>query len=308
LKEPISTLELQWPKDAAEYSGHVKVEASDDLGVWREVTRAPVVNLQFGGEQLIRRRIECPTVNAKFLRVSWGDAPPKFTLSGIDVETAVNHVDVPRSYLLVKGLAAKEPGTYEFDFGAPLPVDRIDVQLPYANAVVRADILSRPNAGALWRSVAISNFYRLQNSAQEVRSAAVAVPVSGDRYWRVRLLANSTLSDAPGLRAGWVPHRIAFVATGSAPFQLAFGNAAAVSRSVPIGTLIPGWHESTQSSETLSIGTAEITHVHDLGGAAKLTAYQAAWRTWILWIALLIAVGLLTWMAYRLLQDMKRAQ
>jgi hypothetical protein len=304
----LSALELEWPEAAADFSGQIKLEASEDLGTWRELVRAPVVNLHFGGEQLVRARIECPPVQAKFLRLTWDETAPQFALTKIVAETAANRVDVVRSSLTVKGTAAQDPGVFDFDIGGPLPVDRVDLHLPYANAVVRAEVLSRSSTTAPWQSVVSGNFYRLQNGAQDVRNSVLTVPLHSDRYWRVKLLANSSLSQPPVLRVGWVPHRIVFIATGTAPFELTFGNSEAKVRSVPVGTLIPGWQDSTESSKTVRIGSADVMGVHELGGEKRLaTVHAPAWRTWTLWSALVIAVGLLAWMAYRLLQEMRRA-
>jgi hypothetical protein len=51
--EPLTTLRLAWPADAAEFSARVSVEASEDLAHWRTVARdAAIVNLHFGGQEL----------------------------------------------------------------------------------------------------------------------------------------------------------------------------------------------------------------------------------------------------------------
>jgi hypothetical protein len=52
---PLYALQLQWPDDAPDFTGSVRVESSDDLQSWHAVTGdAPVVNLHGSGAHLVQ--------------------------------------------------------------------------------------------------------------------------------------------------------------------------------------------------------------------------------------------------------------
>src|SRR5208337_1077571 len=87
--EVISALRLQWPEAASEYSGRVRVEASDDLASWRPVVAAaPIANLHASGQVLIENRAALAPTKAKFWRISWLGTAPTFELTSVLAEPA----------------------------------------------------------------------------------------------------------------------------------------------------------------------------------------------------------------------------
>jgi len=66
LDVPVSALRLEWPEDAADFAGRVKVEASDSLTGWRVVANgAPIANLHSTADRLVEQRVEFPPTQAK---------------------------------------------------------------------------------------------------------------------------------------------------------------------------------------------------------------------------------------------------
>jgi hypothetical protein len=302
LKVPIAALRLEWPQDAADFAGRVRVEASDSLGDWRVVaSSAPVANLHSNAERLVEQRVEFHPTQAKYWRLSWSGTAAPFMLTSLFGEPAKQSVDAQHASLKIAAIATKRAqGEFEYDLGGSLPVDRVNLELPDINTVVDVELLSRELPASPWHTVRRSGFYRLNGNGEELRNGPVSVMLNTDRHWLVRTdpkrggLGNT----APGLVVEWVPHEVVFVARGKGPFYIAYGNATAEPAAVSLAML----------PKNVAIAPASLSDARLLGGASRLqppaTAYP--WKTALLWAILVLGAGLLAFMAYRLSKDLSR--
>jgi hypothetical protein len=298
----VSALRLEWPQDAADFAGRVRVEASDSLSDWRVVTgAAPVANLHSSGERLVEQRVEFPATKARFWRLSWSGPAAPFVLTAVLGEPARQNVDARHTSLSVAAVSAQtHPGEFEYDLGATAPVDRVNLDLPDLNTVVDVELLSRERPQDAWHQVRRSGFYRLKSDGEELRNGPVSVAPTTDRYWLLRTdpkkggLGNS----APHLVVEWIPHEVVFVARGAGPFYLGYGSSVAEAAAVSLAVL----------PKNLAIVSASLSDP-DASGAATLLLPPAApfpWRTPLLWSVLIAGAGLLGGMAYRLSKDFSR--
>jgi hypothetical protein len=189
---------------------------------------------------------------------------------------------------------------FAFDLGSGFPVQQVDVELPEANSVVRLQILSPAARNDPWRPVTGGEFFRIQNGGAERRNDPVAVLVNCDRYWLVRLeQPQMTLgAAAPRLRVSWEKRELLFLARGSGPFLLAYGDSAAEAASTPLDALLG--HVTLQPA---ALGPARVS-----GGPERLAPPPRAlpWRMVILCSVLAAGVLLLGWMALRLSRELAR--
>jgi Protein of unknown function (DUF3999) len=294
----ISGLLLKWPNTASEYSGRVRVEASDDLGSWRTVAAAaPIANLHANGQALIENRVPLTPTMAKFWRLSWLGTAPAFELTSVLAELADGLVEPVRTVLEVLGTSdpASADG-YSFDLGAHAPVTRVNVLLPEANTVVGIELSSRRAPRDLWRPVTRAAFYRLKTPDGEQQNSPLEITTDGDRYWHARISGSGSLR--PGflrLHVEWVANEVTFLARGQGPFLLVYGSA----------TATPAETDLSQVPAALEIAAATVGSPQVLGGSIRLVAKPAAfpWIRAVLWSVLLLAVVLLAWMAYRLSRE-----
>ena len=290
LRVPVATMQLEWPDDAAEFAGRLKVDASGDLDTWRTVAEAaPVANLHSDGGRIVERQVDFPATQAKFWRLSWAGAAPTFTLTGVYAEPAAGRIDAPRSELAVRGTAAVgRPEETTFDLGAPLPVDRINFKLPEQNSIVQIELQSRAMPADPWISRGKHGFYRLQTRNGEMRNSPVAIATSPHRYWLARIDEDSRgLGDGPPqLEVAWIAHEIVFLARGRGPYQLAYGSAAVQ-------------HSDSMRSmpRDQRIVSATVGAEHELGGVARLKPAPPPfpWKSRLLWTALGLPVVLFVW-------------
>ena len=302
LDTPVSALRLEWPQDAADFAGRVKVEASDSLSDWRIVTgAAPIANLHSNAERLVEQWVEFSPTKARFWRLSWSGATAPFVLTSVLGEPAKQNVEARHTSLNVAATPAKTaPGEFEYDLGATVPVDRANLELPDINTVVDVELLSRERSQDAWHLVRRSGFYRLKSDGEELRNGPVSVAPTSDRYWLLRTdpKRGGLGAAAPHLVVEWVPHEVVFVARGVGPFSLAYGSTAAEAAAVSLAVL----------PTNVAIAAASLSSPESAGGDSLLQPPAAPfpWKTPLLWSVLIAGAGLLAWMAYRLSKDFSR--
>jgi hypothetical protein len=298
LDAAVSALVLGWSDAAADYTGRVRIEASDDLGSWRTVVAAaPIANLHANGQVLTENRIILTTTAAKYWRLTWLGSPPAFELTSAQAEPTDGIVDPARSALEVLGKPdPANPTDYLFDLDARPPVSRINMLLPEANTIVDVELSSRRSSRDPWHYVIRAALYRLKTPDAESQNASLEIPVNADRYWRARIPRNPIPPQTPlRLHVEWIPNELTFLAQGQGPFLLAYGNATAVSAEVDFSHIPSSIHIAPATT-----GSPQL-----LGGPDRLRVKPAAfpWMRGVLWSVLLLAVMILAWMAYRISKD-----
>lgn len=295
---PLSALQLHWADGAPEFSGSLRIESSDDLGAWHVVkSDAPVIHLLTGGSELIQSQLEFPSTKARFWRLTWVGRTAPFELTSVTAEATPEERIAPQSTVTVAGnpIMNKE-GELAFDLGARLPVTQINLQLPESNSVRKIELLSRARPADPWRLVTQREFYRVSTGSSEHTNEPIRIPTDTDRFW----LARETPPTGPlgelKLQATWDAVDLVFLARGSGPYLLAYGNASADSSAVALDPLVQG----------VAIVQAHTGPSYALGGAERLRPppRTVPWRITVLWLALGLAVMLLAWMVYRLSREL----
>jgi hypothetical protein len=320
----LRAIELDWTPAADGFAGKLRVDGSDDLGVWRAlVAAAPLVNLEVAGQRLQQKRIELPLQKVKYLRLSWvpqGDRAPLPDLTSASGELVEKSIEAPREWASVEAGKGEKPGEYAFDARGHFPVDRIRLHLPEANTVAQVELLARSRSDQPWRQVTRGVAYRLRRGEAEVTGPDLAVGVATDRYWLLRVdqRGGGLGAGAPKLEIGWVPHRVVFAARGSPPFQLAYGRRDAKPAAYAIESLIPGYREdraentgariraaTAGTQQTVNVQSAQALAQTELGGEAR--RHEAIdWKRWSLWAALVLGVLILGVMAWRLVKQLDK--
>lgn len=297
LRDTVTALIVALP--AAEFQSGVSVQASDDLQHWSPVAQATLFRLSNQGSTLVQDRIEFTGLRAKYLRLTWQGKPPvpeavrAELAAGAPVALADNAIQWRSGLEPVQTPAA---GDYYFDTGGVFPVERVKIHLPQANTVARATLYARADAQAAWRPVTSARLFRLSGAEGkgEQENAAITVPATGERYWRLQVDTRSggLGAGAPQLAIGWRPATITYAARGNVPFMLAV---AEVARGNPVA------RADLLAGASPAIAQAQLGAMSD-SPADALTAEPPGGRKrqWVLWGALLAAVAVLGAMAWRL--------
>lgn len=295
---PLSGLQLRWAEGAPEFSGSLRIESSDDLGSWHVLKGdAPVIHLLTGGSELIQSRLEFPSTKAKFWRLTWVGKTAPFEVTSVTAEATLNQPLAPQSTVTVTpNLGTHRESELSFDLGASLPVTQVNLVLPESNSVRKIELLSRARSANTWRQVAQAEFYRVSTGSSEHANEPIRIPTDTDRYWLARQTQPTAPLSSLELQVTWDAMDVVFLAQGTGPFLLTYGNASVDSASVSLDPLLKG----------ITVIQAQTGSSYVLGGADRLRPPPGTvpWRMTVLWLALGLGVVLLAWMAYRLSREL----
>jgi hypothetical protein len=294
IDKPVAAL-LVHLRDSS-YQGRVSVEASNDLRDWRPLTSVSLLKVSHAGQALVQERIALEDARWRYLRLNWRDDAPNIAAVEAEVCAPTASVDsaVAREWHdAAQVRAGKAPGEYLFETDGAYPVDRLQIDLPQPNTIARVRLQSHVDANAPWHDVTSATLFRLQGKAGEQNSPPLEFAVDADRAWRIMvdMRGGGFGNGLPVVKVGWHPAVLIFVARGSPPFTLGVGNA----------TLAP----SATSRTALLLGATPEIRPARLGVALPvapevITGDPDSRRRYLLWGALLIAVGTLGMVAWRL--------
>jgi hypothetical protein len=308
LQQPIAQIVIGWGSATPDFSARLQIEASDDLEHWRSISSgAQIVSLHYAGQEFVRNEIPIDSTRASFLRLTWNTVQGSPVID--NVEAIPQAIDAPLKRLSfeVAGSATPRHGEFDFDLGARLPVEQVNLLLPEPNSVVRAEFLIPASGTREWQTIAEGRIYdlALPGSGNFVNKP-IPLPLTPEQRWKVRIseAGGGIGHGVPQLEVSWIPSEVVFLARGKGPFKLLYGNADAPSLALTPGAILNPMGPQDGEQSSLRPGRATLQAAQLLGGPARLTPAAPApdWKRWILWMVLLLGVGLLALMAWRLLK------
>jgi hypothetical protein len=203
----------------------------------------PLIRLRHGDAVLERNAIQISPTKAKYLRVSWRPSQEPLKITAINASPVDAVAQTPRAWLRVQGTAGPKPGEYVFELPPSLPVDRLRFELPQENTVAASTVVAQPRAGGPERPITSVVLYRMEHRGQKLVNPDLEIGATAEPRWVLRVDARGggLGSGTPVLHAGYVPHRLVFVARGTPPFRAQFGNKDAVPATLAVQTLVPGY-------------------------------------------------------------------
>ncbi|HTN27825.1 MAG TPA: DUF3999 domain-containing protein [Burkholderiales bacterium] len=310
VKSPLRELRFDWQPDSESTSLDLRIEASDDLRSWRGAGSGVLIQLRHGDAVLERREIELSPTKANYLRISWR-GQESWKLTGITARPVDAVAESPRVWLRVQGTAGAKPGEYVFELPASLPVDRLRFELPQENTVASGVLLAQAKPGAPERVITASVLYRMEHRGQKLVNPDLEIAPTTEPRWvlRVDSRGGGLGSGVPVLHAGYVPHRLVFVARGEAPFRVQFGAKEAVPSALAVQTLVPGYAADKELPALVAklgeVRTQEIVKPTGIEAARNYAEKVDEKKLW-LWVSLLAAVLVIVGMAFKLTRQMPK--
>jgi hypothetical protein len=207
-----------------------------------------LAKLTHQGTSLEVASIKTPGLAAPYVAITWRDDAPG-VIERVDATVTRERVAVvPQTKeLAATRIALQEPARAPinaatspfvllYDVQAVLPLETVQLRLNETNTLAQVQVhvsSEQPQGAALGALVYSGNVYRLSHDGALVESAPIAVSRSG-RY--ITVTANQTASAAqlglnadraeawPRLVLAYTPTQMVFVASGQAPFTLAYGS------------------------------------------------------------------------------------
>jgi hypothetical protein len=306
-EQQVAGMELNWETPPRNYLGTVTISTSDDLRNWKPLAAGPVASLRQGSEILEQHTVEFPSVRSKYFRLILAPEQDIPRITGVTARLATATVEPARLWRSLATVPGKDrAGDYHFDTGGQLPVDRIRVHFPESNTMVRARFYSRPNDKSSWALRHCTLLYHLRQGGTELVSPAATLPSNTDRHWVMRIEQDGggIGTGLPLVEVGWLPHRLVFVARGSAPYLLAYGSGRDDLSPLRDDALLTGLHPDQR--DQLRPAPASAAPRQELGGkeAFRTRIPPTTWKKLLLWGILALGVALLAGMAWRLQREM----
>lgn len=291
---PLNALQLDWRGSDANLLLTLQLEQSDDLQSWQPlagpVTLAQLTN---GQQQLRQGRMAINPPQARYLRLALQTPlPPGLRLMRAQGEYPSQASPALTGLTPVAARRIKDGG-FEFDLGGAYPLRSLQFSYSGPRLLLPATLLSRSRSNVPWQRHSSQVIYKLN-----VPMPAVSV-ASSDRFWKLlpdpRVAA--PVASALRLQAWYQPASIVFLAQGQAPYHLVFGDSFAERGDLAYATLVPPVAESTLGS------ASRAGPVQKQASSLLPTLGPERWRKLGLWLILLVGVGLMGGMAWRLLRQ-----
>lgn len=303
----ISALDLTWPATASGFIGRVRVEESDDLGDWQPVGSGIVADLQFEDAKIAQNRVELQRQPRKFLRITWIDMPAGWQIASVSGVRRNSGPEPKRDWITLNPVERSDDGReFVYDLGGYPPVDRVALELPGNNVVVRAQVDFRHSPETGWRRAHDGVFYRVSRSGSEINAEPASLTPAPAGQWRIRIKSGQVNGDVR-LKLGWQPGKLLFLAQGQEPFTLASGRAQDSVEQFPQHRLLGDSSIFSILANASTPGTA-IVGTRQLGAGAMVMegARTWTWRTVLVWIGLVGAVLFVGWLVWSLMRESKQ--
>ncbi|MGH8490572.1 MAG: DUF3999 family protein [Gammaproteobacteria bacterium] len=193
-----------------------------------------------------------------------------------------------------------------FDVSGLIPVVQLDLQLAPGTHVAPVRIQGRQRADAPWQDLASSVFYRLERGGNVSTSPPLLV-LTTLRYLRLIPDERAAALDATQTRLiVQAPlATLVFATQGQSPYRLLSGSATAPAGALPATTLVPALDEERPRFGQATLG--EWSEITEVARRAEAQKRRAALRPWLLWSVLLVGVGGLAFMVWRLMRSPPQA-
>ncbi|HEX4597651.1 MAG TPA: DUF3999 family protein [Burkholderiaceae bacterium] len=325
LKDEQGELVLHFAASAPDYANTATISGSEDLVSWHLLASGPLaLNRQLGGTAVERSSFELNHPPA-FARVQWpAGAAPKLDAASFSEQLPPPLAPALHTALQLSALA---DGRWLVDLPPALPLWRIAIHVAQPNQALKVDLLcpsyrgegsdrqrllrelsSRTSSQPWFACVRGIHVYRVDRSGEWVENLPVAVPGHPAHLVLQVIDPPDYRGPPPDVEEQWQPVRFAFLARAPGPYQLAVGHEGAdegprldlagmLSGEDPVGTNLP-------RAQVTPSGPAEMKPA--AARAAQLARNRAHWR-WSLWAVLLVAVGALAALAWRVAKNIRGA-
>ena len=295
-------LQLDWEQEKLSSIISFKLESSDQLQNWKTLShKLTVSKLNYSGSQLLHNQVHFPCTSQKYLRLTWLQPKQKIHLVQINgIYTQKGEQKIQWQSFGKPRYNDEEKG-WLFESNIIAEISALAFIAPQDGLLYKGTLYSRDNEKAAWRYRKEVSQYQLNMGDTTLQSDPVSIRPSNDRYWKLQIQTEThfTESQLPEIKAGWMPKKLYFLAQGSGPFTLAFGNhTIELDQRNSLSDLINSLKQSGASIDRVSIDTV-INNNKSFKVEEKIP-----WKLILLWLVLILGTALMGFMAYRLFQQM----
>lgn len=320
LKQRIDLLKIDW--DVNESNQYLEVEASgtNDLTNWAPIINTTLVKLQKQEQSLIRNTIPVRLAEMQYayLRLKFARAGDHFAPTTLVAENSNIIAGEPITDTWeVKGELAEEQtsvfrgdtqtkntsvAAWEFRREDIAPLEKISLRLDQLTYGDNIRIFSRANAKQEWQLAYQGVWFNILVGDAWQHSDDIQARNNTHMHWRLELNQSVRQAAQPGLIFHRQPELLQFIANSAGPYQIAIetdpqSQNQDVNRSI-FSQLISGKNIEWKQVDFTTLSP-------DIQRFARHEPI-ISWRTLTFWGILFIALGLLIFMALRMLRQMSK--
>ncbi len=303
-----ASLRLEWNTDGPGNLLPVIVEDSEDLISWRRVNRATLADLVFMNNRLQHGEIELPRKSRRYLRLRTDNGISFPQLSLVEAIFSPQQQPSTRRWLNVPFTVEKESGRIflEMELAHRIPIDGLKMEFDQPNSLLKVRV-SSINSDERQQYRGEGLFYYLTDNGNVLYNEPMSFRRHSPTKLRLELMENGIGADLESTRIflGYTPQEMLFVARGSTPFLLAYGNGKMqTSVDTKRTTALQSLAEKDEQSLDREAGIGKQIIL----GGEKMLALPAPnpWMKRILWLVLVGGVAVLAAMAWSLTRKMNR--
>ncbi len=299
-------LTLEWRANKG-FMMPIRLESSHDLVKWKRVANGTLADLDFMGNRLQHRAFTLYRDEGRYLRLVMADVSNTVKIVGAKVVSGPRPLPIHREWITLPLVKRVENGVtfLEAEVEGAFSIDRLQIKFPQPNSILFTRLQSRNDSDLIWRNYSKKLFYILLENDIELNNEPLTLARSANRFYRLEILQDGIRleKNLPKLELGYVPHELIFMARGSGPFVLAFGNGNLQKEDRKKNrTILQGINDGKNNS---LIHEAVLTEKLILGGESVLQLKSAPpWKKIVLWLVLVGGVAILATMVWSLSRKM----
>lgn len=319
LKTRTDKLVVAWQVNEANQYLEVQVSGTNDLTTWSDIAQTTLVQLQKEGQQLTRNKIAVNLTEMQYayLRLKFTRGNEKLQLEKIQIE---NTDKIPNAPVVdtweVKGVIAEEQNSalrggnhtaampvaaWEFSRDDIAPITKISLDLGTIMYGDSISVFSRTTEKQPWQLLSQGIWFNAQVGSDWQHSDAINIYSNGDVLWRIELNERMRTTLNPTLVFHRQPQALQFIANNASPYNIAIDDQAAPNNQQTSAQIL----SQLVSGKAVQWGQVSFTELKpDMDSFAR-HAMQISWRTILFWVTLILAVGVLVFVAVRLVGQMR---
>lgn len=303
LDKPLNALSFRFRADSDSFVQKVQISESENLHEWHVLTESTLASMTFVNRQLTQDRVTLSRRNNdNYLRITAIDPVSGFVIEQVSGTLRTEQQTPTKQHFVLNAASSPQPDRIDFDLGGSFRITGLTLQLPVPNSLFQVSLYSRQSPHIDWQFRQEGTTYRLVLNDEQITDNGFALN-HNDRYWQAHFTTSAIVQgQTPTLRVTWQPDELFFVAQGSAPFTLAYGNSQLTSQQPAVHALLNHLDADQQSS---LIGRAQVGQIQTFQGSRALEKKpEIPWTRWLLWSLLAMGVLVAGRMAWRLKGEM----
>ena len=285
-----SQLKLEFVDRSGQFNSTVRLQHSNDLDHWlTDNTRQTVA--RYGGTD--KTTIDLPATGAKYLLLALDENAPPLK----SVQAVFSNIRVPGQIKtsVFEGGKSEDGLSINYATGAFLPMVALDFVLPQADSMP-IKLYSRFDESRNWSYVDDYNLYRFNPDANNTVRRNQPLAISSHLPYGL-ITSELPFANPPQMIVHWQPYQLIFLARGAGPWVLAYGNQ-------DYAPVFDRYLRETAGQQPLA---AQITgeETYQPRAVSKVEP-PANYQQWLLWGVLMLAVIILSVLAFYMARSMKK--